>query len=118
MADKNHQYWNKQFIILQDTWPKPVDFEKCIGICLDLHAMVHTAEVSNSGLWSFEDEFWERMPEEVFRKSYNDDQSIAWKLLHTGRIEDITMNILIANDKQVFSSNWLDRLNIFTWVST
>lgn len=113
MADKNRQYWNQQFKILQDTWPKPADFEKCIGICLVLHAMVHTTEVSNSGLWSFEDELWDKMSEKAFRKSYKDNQSIAWKLWHTGRIEDITMNILIADEQQVFNTgNWFDKLKI------
>lgn len=113
MADPNRQHWNQQFKILQDTWPKPTNFEKCIEICLDLHAMVHTAEVSHSGLWSFEDELWQLMSEQAFRGVHKDDQSIAWKLWHTGRIEDITMNILIAGGQQVINTgNWLDRMNI------
>lgn len=112
MKDSNRVYWNQQFKILQDTWPKPDDFEKCIQICLDLHGMVHTAEVSNSGLWSFEDELWQGINEQAFRRVYKGDQSIAWKLWHSGRIEDITMNILIAGEQQILDSNWLARLNI------
>lgn len=112
MADPNRQYWNRQFKILQDTWPSPTNFANCIGICMNIHAMVHTAAMSNTGLWSFEDELWKEVTEETFRKVHKDDQSIAWKLWHTGRIEDITMNILLAGDMQVMNSgNWLDRLN-------
>lgn len=111
MADVNRKYWNQQFKILQDTWPKPIDFEKCIGICLELHSMVHTAEVSKSGVWSFEDELWGKLTENTFRKSYEGNQSIAWKLWHSGRIEDITMNILIADEQQVFNTDdWFIRL--------
>lgn len=31
MADTNRQYWNQQFKILQDTWPKPTDFKNALG---------------------------------------------------------------------------------------
>ena len=113
MADVNRKYWNQQFKILQDTWPKPVDFEKCIEICLEVHAMVHTYEVSKSGVWSFEDELWGKLTENTFRKCYEGNQSIAWKLWHSGRIEDITMNILIADEQQVFNTgDWFDRLKV------
>lgn len=113
MRDPNRVYWNEQFKILQDTWPKPVNFEACIGIFLDLHAMVHSSEASQSGLYSFEDELWNNLSDEAFRRVHKGDQSIAWKLWHTGRIEDITMNLLIAGDEQVFhTGNWPDRLKM------
>lgn len=39
--------------------------------------------------------------------------SIAWHLWHIARIEDMTMNILIADDQQVlFSDSWLEKMNI------
>lgn len=113
MANPNRQYWNRQFKTLQDTWPKPTNFEDCIKVCLDIHAMVHTAVMSNAGLWSFEDELWEGMSEEAFRKSHKGDQSIAWKLWHATRIEDITMNILIAGEPQiVYVGDWFEKMGI------
>ncbi len=113
MADPNRQHWNRQFKILQDTWPKPVNFEECITICTDLHAMVHSAAMSNSGLYSFEDELWEKMTEEAFRKVHREDQSIAWKLWHAARIEDITMNMLIAGEPQIaHTGGWLERMGV------
>jgi hypothetical protein len=111
MADPNRQYWNRQFKILQDTWPKPADFEGCIKICLELHAMVHAASMSNAGLWSFEDELWEALTEAAFRRVHKGNQSIAWKLWHAARIEDITMNLLIAGGPQLaHSGSWLEKM--------
>lgn len=113
MADQNRQYWNQQFKVLQDTWPKPTDFENCINICLNVHAMVHSAGMSNAGLWSFEDELWKDMTEEAFRKVHKDNQSIVWKLWHTARIEDITMNILIAGEPQIaYTGDWFEKMDI------
>ncbi|MDP4181280.1 MAG: DinB family protein [Bacillota bacterium] len=113
MKDPNRVYWNEQFKILQDTWPKTNNFEKCVEICLTLHEMVHSREVAHSEYWSFEDELWSGMSEESFRKAFKGEQSIAWKLWHSARIEDITMNILIKDEQQVINSNnWLHRLNI------
>lgn len=111
MADKNRQYWNQQFKILQDTWPKPVDFEKMRDIFLTVHAMVHSRAVAEAGPCSFEDEMWKVVTEEAFRRYYPGDQSIAWKMWHTARIEDMTMNVLIAGDQQVFyRDGWHERL--------
>lgn len=111
MADQNRQYWNRQFKVLQDTWPKPENFEKCIDICLTVHAMVHSAEVAKAGPCSFEDEMWGSVTEEAFRKYLPDDQSIAWKMWHTARIEDMTMNGLVAGDPQIYyECGWKEKL--------
>jgi hypothetical protein len=115
MADPNRQYWNQQFKILQNTWPKPVNFEQCIQICLTLHAMVHSAASLDAGPTSFEDELWQNkhLTEKTFREYHDQNQSIAWKLWHIARIEDMTMNALIAGDRQVFdSSDWFGKMNV------
>lgn len=41
------------------------------------------------------------------------DETIAWVLWHMARIEDLTMNILIANGNQLFDSGWKEQLNAF-----
>ena len=113
MADPNRQYWNRQFKILQDTWPKPDNFENCIRICLELHAMVHSKASEQECLVSFEDELWEKFDENKFRQYHAGDQSIVWKLWHLSRIEDMTMNVLIAGRTQVlYDENWYDKLKI------
>lgn len=112
MVDENRKYWNQQFKILQDKWPKPDDFDGCIRICLNLHAMVHTQEVNHFGTVSFEDELWTKLSEEEFRRIHK-DEAIAWKLWHSARIEDITMNVLIAGESQLFNTDrWQKRLKI------
>lgn len=113
MADPYRQYWNRQFKILQDTWPKPDDFENCISICLELHAMVHSKTLTQECPVSFEDELWEKFDEGKFRQYHAGDQSIVWKLWHSSRIEDMTMNVLISGRNQVFNEcSWYDKLNI------
>ncbi len=42
MANPNRQLWNEKFKILKNTWPRPVDFQNCMELCLNLHAMVHS----------------------------------------------------------------------------
>ena len=113
MADPNRQYWNRQFKHLQDTWPKADDFENCIRICLELHAMVHSKGSEQDCSISFEDEVWQLFNEDKFRRYHPGDQSIVWKLWHSARIEDMTMNVLIADREQVFDEgSWHDKLKI------
>lgn len=113
MSDSNRRYWNQQFKILQDTWPKPDNFEDLIDICLELHGMVHSVTPEQAVRVSFEDELWALLSEESFRKLHHGDQSIAWKLWHAGRIEDMTMNVLIAGESQVIDENgWYGKLNV------
>ena len=113
MSNPNRKYWNQQFKILQDTWPKPDNFNACIKICLELHGMVHSGTPEQPVPVSFEDELWAVLTEEAFRKLHHGDQSIAWKLWHAGRIEDMTMNVLIAGASQVIDEDdWYGKLNV------
>jgi len=113
MANPNRQLWNEKFKILQNTWPRPVDFQNCMELCLNLHAMVHSKEMSNSHLWSFEDELWDGLTEIIFRRVYKGDQSIAWKMWHCSRIEDIAMNILAAGEPQVLNTGgWFEKMGV------
>jgi hypothetical protein len=113
MSDPNRKYWNEQFKVLQDTWPKPDNFSGCIKICLELHGMVHSRIPEQAVPVSFEDELWSVMTEEAFRKLHHGDQSIAWKLWHSARIEDMTMNVLIAGAGQVIDeNNWYGKMNV------
>ncbi len=40
------------------------------------------------------------------------DETIAWVLWHIARIEDLTVNMLIADKKQIFNEEWKKRLNV------
>ena len=38
------------------------------------------------------------------------DETIAWSLWHIARIEDITVNMLIARNEQLFDDSWRERI--------
>jgi len=76
------------------------------------HAMIHSAKMSGSDIFSFEDEILNGLPEEQFRKIVpRSNHSIAWIIWHMSRIEDVVMNLLIAGTSQVFRHNdWRDKV--------
>jgi len=76
--------------------------------------MLHAAEMSQTGLWSFEDEVWDGLPAEALRRiPPRQEHSIAWLLWHITRIEDVTLNLLVAGRPQLFwRDDWQDRLKI------
>jgi hypothetical protein len=110
--DPNRKYWNSQQQVLRQALEKPGSHAQAIRLFLDQHAMLHTAPVSESGLHSFEDEVWEGLDEQDFRTiPPKGEHSIAWIFWHLTRIEDITMNRLVAGCPQIYDqAGWAERL--------
>ncbi len=110
----NQKSWGEQHQLLKSIVLKPERFEEAINLCLELHAMVHSSEMSSGKTSTFEDEVWEGLDEKSFRcKPTLKDRTIAWNLWHLARIEDITMNILVASQAQVIhSEKWLEKMNV------
>lgn len=106
--------WNPKQALLKSLLQKTDKFDEAIKVTLDLHAMVHTSEMSNAGTRTFEDELWEGLDETAFRTMPTiKDVTIAWNMWHITRIEDITANILINNGTQVINEDdWLERMNV------
>lgn len=75
--------------------------------------MVHFSIMSGIDKKTFEDELWEGLDENTFRTSKNEKgRTITYGIWHSTRIEDITMNLLVAGDKQIFNrENWQERIN-------
>src|SRR5512143_2607213 len=111
--DPNRKHWNNQHQQLMRFLAKG-DRDKAIVLFLDQHAMVHSAKVSQSILWSFEDELLNDMTDEEVRQvPVGGEHSIAWILFHLARIEDITMNMLIAGTPQLFTrEDWANKMNV------
>jgi hypothetical protein len=109
--DPNRKYWNSQQQMLRQALEKPGSHEHAIRLFLDQHAMLHSAPVSESGLHSFEDEVWEGLDEQGFRTiPPKEEHSIAWIFWHLTRIEDITMNRLVAGCPQIYDQEgWAER---------
>lgn len=111
--DNKRSLWNTQQSKLREILLKPDRFDEAIGICLEQHSMVHSSEMSRAKLETFEDELWEGVDEATFKTAVGvKGRTIAYGIWHSSRIEDITMNILVAEDNQVIDSdNWLTRIN-------
>lgn len=114
MLNPDRKFWNEQQKILQSVLSRKGEHQNAIELCLSQHGMVHTAMMAQSGLWSFEDELWQGMSEDSFRRvPGNGDYSIAWHLWHCTRIEDITMNLLVAGNTQILDNDsWLEKMKV------
>jgi hypothetical protein len=106
--------WNSQFKTFKSILTYPAQFQEAMQQCLELHVMVHTSEMSGINTITFEDQLWDCLAETTFRVMPTaKDATIAWNLWHLTRIEDITMNLLVAGEPQVFNTgNWLEKLNV------
>ncbi|HEU0293990.1 MAG TPA: DinB family protein [Anaerolineales bacterium] len=109
--DANRKLWNAGQQTLRRALASN-QLQVAIGQFLIQHAMVHSLKVSHMDVWSFEDELWQGLPEKDFRAiPPKGEHSIAWILFHMARIEDMTMNMLVAGTHQLYSKdNWEAKL--------
>ncbi|HKI53815.1 MAG TPA: DinB family protein [Anaerolineales bacterium] len=109
--EANRKLWNSGQQKLRRTLTAK-DYKNAINQFLIQHAMVHSKRISRLGVWSFEDELWQGLNEENFRTiPPKGEHSIAWILFHIARIEDITMNMLVAGTPQVYKrEKWAKKL--------
>ncbi len=112
--EANRAAWNLRHKELRAALNAPDRHEQAVALFLEQHACVHTAQVSQSGGWSFEDEVMDGLSEGAARRiPGGGEQSIVWILWHAARIEDVTMNLLAAGCPQVLvSGGWAERLKI------
>ncbi|MDF2843921.1 MAG: hypothetical protein K0R00_2347 [Herbinix sp.] len=105
--------WNNDIKHLREIIFSPDKLEESIQVALNLHSMVHLGVMSGTELKTFEDELWEGLNEDTVRTSINEKgRTIAYGIWHSTRIEDITMNLLVAGEEQVFNKgNWKDKIN-------
>lgn len=105
--------WNNEIKQLRKIILKPDRIEESKILSLNLRSMVHSSLMSGIDKKTFEDELWEGLAENTFRTSQNKKgRTIAYGIWHSTRIEDITMNLLVAGEKQIFNKeNWQKRIN-------
>lgn len=105
--------WNEQQNHLRELLSKKDSFDEAMNICTYQHAMVHTSEMSGINADTFEDELCQDLDEATFQTAVGvKGRTIAYGIWHSSRIEDITMNILVADRDQVIDSdNWIKRIN-------
>lgn len=109
--EPNRKFWNDGQQKLRRALDSN-DHSKAIEYFLVQHAMVHTKKMSRMGLWSFEDEIWQGANMETIRVvPSKSEHSIAWILFHIARVEDITMNMLVAGAPQLYiCDKWAGKL--------
>lgn len=112
--DKQHTQWLEEREALKEALSRPGEHARALELFLRLHAAVHAAEVSGTHARSFEDPLWQDLPVEAVRYiPPKTGHSVAWLIWHITRIEDMTMNVLVAEEPQVFTSgDWSKRLNV------
>lgn len=99
------------------------DIGKIKKLALEVHALVHPAEISGRTEKTVADHVLEYMMagnqnKIVPREDYDVDLHYAgtrrvpmcWQFWHTYRIEDLVSNILMANQNQIFNAEWQEKI--------
>jgi hypothetical protein len=112
--EEHRKSWNTNQKRLRPILEKGEELAEAIQLFLDQHAFLHGSGVSKNDFYSYEDEILNDLSEEMFRRiRANDEHSIAWCIWHIARIEDVTMNMLVAGKPQLFhEQQWQDQLAI------
>jgi hypothetical protein len=108
--------WNENHKKLTNIILKPNEHLNTIELFLYQHSLLHSSKVSNTSLKTLEDELMKDISEVALRKfpivAPDTKNSIIWHLWHITRIEDMTMNILVAEyDQILYSGGWYKHLN-------
>ena len=109
----NRKRWNETHQLFQKAL-QAADYQAAWDFFSVLHAQVHAREMSGLGEWSFEDELLDDLDEAGFRGiPTGAEHSITWNIWHIARIEDVTMNLLVAGSAQIyFEQGWFERMKI------
>lgn len=82
-----------------------------LAFFLAQHARLHAADVAEER--SLAERVFGGLTDEQLRlrpgKGFN---SLAWLLWHTARTEDVGVNVVVANRRQVFDEGWAERLKV------
>ncbi len=108
--EQDRKLWNEHNSILRETLErKPVPPE-AVELFYQQHAALHSG-LAEPGTWSFADEVLVGLTEEQIRGvPAGGEHSIAWIWWHLARIEDVTMNVLVAGTPQLADSQgWFER---------
>lgn len=115
MKDESlHKILNKRQTELRQIMLGFNQHEEAIQLFLRQHATLHSVTMADSQTSSLEDEVLDDMPDaQVRRIPSNCEHSVAWCIWHIARIEDIAMNILVADSQQILhQDDWSSQLEI------
>jgi len=117
--EANRKICLQQQTLLRELMEDESRFQGAIELFMIQHACLHAAKVSLAEpdfhrIWSYEDSILAGVSEEQFRQlPYRQEHSIAWCIWHIARIEDVAMNLLVADSSQIFIlDSWQERLGV------
>ena len=98
---------------LREALTHPEFHDQAIPLFLTLHGILHSAKIAPEAPWSYEDLLLGGITEDQFRLiPEGEEHSLIWIHWHLSRIEDVTMNLLVAERDQVFSTgDWQARIH-------
>jgi hypothetical protein len=105
--------WNADHATLRRLLEKGQDTPKAIEVFLHHHAMVHSNQLKAGDVRSFQDEILQDVTEEQIRLiPPGQTNSALWMIWHITRIEDATINVLLADAPQLFHrGKWQAKLH-------
>lgn len=117
MDMKQRKSWNENHKKLKEIILDPEEHSQAVQLFLFQHSLLHSSAIGETGQESLEDAMLYKLNETTFRQypvsNPDTKNSIAWHYWHIARIEDMTMNILVADNQQVLNTaNWLEKMNI------
>jgi len=89
-----------------------ISLDKSKELFFSQHAVLHSQKMSGLDSWSYADEIFTGINEDQFRiVPDGKDHSLVWILWHISRIEDVTMNVLVAGGSQQYlQDQWKRKL--------
>lgn len=86
--------------------------ERSKVLFLELHAKSHLSAVSNAKPNEVDELIDDLTDNDYAIMPTVSDETIAWVIWHIARIEDLTVNMLVAKGNQVFNPQWQKKLNV------
>jgi Protein of unknown function (DUF664). len=111
--DPNRAEWNQHHQELRRALKNAATLDEAKQLFFAVHAPLHVSTVYGSAGWNLAEALCEDLTEAEFRCiPAGAEHSIAWCLWHLARIEDATMNVLVADSAQVYrQDDWASRLH-------
>lgn len=91
---------------------KPARIEEAKQLFLDMHSILHLGEATQTSQNEVDALLSDLKREEYAIMPTKKDETIAWILWHTARIEDLTMGILVGQGQQIFNEEWKKKMNV------
>jgi hypothetical protein len=104
--------WSTDQKRLRTLFKEGADLQAAQELFKNQHQPLHSAAVSGSGAWSYADEIFLNLPDNSYRViPPGEEHSLIWILWHISRIEDMTMQVLVAgSDQEYLKGGWADKL--------